>query len=334
MSTLLDIKTTVALNLGKTVSDLTVSGFDLGLVALNQVRRRAELAHDFEFSRKLISLAVNGSTGGNLSASVLKSDGVTTVDIKTVLEVGVFDDDSNLRPIIWTTVAEGLERQRKDNSRVFSSWRAPDQTQVTPNGLYRAEFSGMNVFVWPKDSQNNYTLGMEVYAMQSPWTSADLTGVITVAGSATTAINGSYTNQGVYNGFPLFIKIVSGTDYALWNNGTTWKLSAVVDLAGTPTDFYSLTSTSQSPAGSYSNNGSWTGTVVLTDGVSTSDNWTKYGEEYLTWAAVEHLNTRFKYLVPRTEGNLPPPYALAAQALDAFIEWDTNLYEQFRRHSR
>lgn len=243
-SALLDIKTTVALYLGKQVSDLTIGGFDLGLVALNQVRRRAELAHDFEFSRKLVSLAVNGVTGGNLSAAVLVSDGVTIVDTKTVIEVGVFDDSGNLRPITWTTVAEGLERQRKDNRRVFQGWRETEYTQVQPRGVFRVEFSGMDCFVWPKDSQNNYTLGLEVYAMQAPWTDTNLT-------------------------------------------TTTF-----------------------------------------------SDNWTKYGAEYLTWAAIEHLNLKFKFLAPRTEGNLPPPTALAAQALDAFIEWDTNLYEEFRRHSR
>lgn len=336
MATLLDILTNAALFMGKTYADLTISGQNIGLFSVNQAKRRAGLLHDFEFSRKLVDIDVNGVTGGSLASAVLHSDGTTPVEIKSIIEVGMFDEDGNLRPVVWTTVAEGLERQRKDNRWYSGSWGGRDDSRLSPSGASRIEFAGTTAFLWPKDEENNggegYELGAEVYAMESDWTSADLTGVATVAGSSTSAINGSYTPQGFYNDHPLFLKIASG--YALWSTGSAWRISAIADLGGSPTDYYALASSAQSPAGSYSNNGSFAGTVTVADGTATTDTWVKFGSEFLFWRTIEILNHRFKWLVPRTEGNLPPPKQLADEALSAFIDWDNNMYEQFRRHSR
>lgn len=333
MATLANIEKDIAGLMGLTVADFTPSGLNsLSLAALNKVRRRAELSHDFEFSRKLVELNVDGATGGSLLNAKLHSDGTTAVTVKSVLEVGVFDEDDNLRPVLWTTVAEGLERQRKDNRGNLGWWGARDDQRAAPFGGARFEFSGTDVFSWPKDSTADYVLGLEVYSMQADWTAADLTGVATVAGSGTSAINGTYTLQGTYNSFPLFVKLTSG--YALWNTGTVWKITTANQISTAPADFYSLTSSSQSPAGSYVNNGALTGTVTVVDGTSSADIWAQYATDYLVWATAEELNYRFKKWVARTEGNLPPPSQLVAQALAAFIDWDSNFYEQFRRHSR
>lgn len=336
MATLLDIKTAAAHYLDRGVADLTVNTQDLGLIALNQARNYAELQNDFEFSRKLVELEVNGVTGGALSSATLYSTGTTsatvtgtlspnlvgtyvqvgtyngfpfyllagttayalwnngsawylaaaagvngttapvgdrftlastslspagtytaagsatgapvvavtapTVDIKTVIEVGLFDDFGNFRPIEWTTVSESLERQRKDNP--YSTPRYPTDAwaQIGPAGESRFAFSGDTLYRFPFDEDNNFTVGMEVYSFTADWVAGDL-------------------------------------------------------------------STTIAP-------------------------WTTKGQEYLLWATIFRLNHLFKAFVPRQEGNLPPPTGVMEAALEAFKSWDTFKFEQFRRHSR
>lgn len=334
MATLLSILTDAALYLGKTYADLTISSENLGLVAINHAKRRASLMHDFEFSRKLVDIAVDGVTGGSLASAVLHSDGTTLVDIKSVLEVGIFDEDDNLRPVVWTTVAESLERQRKDNRGNLGWWGRRDDERTSPMGTSRFEFTGTSVFAWPKDATQDYVLGAEVYAFDADWTSVETFGAAVVSGSNDPDFNDNYTPQGTYNNYPLFLSIELTGSRALWSTGTEWRIAAIEDIGTTPTDYYSLATTSASPVGTYTNHGALGGTVEVEDGSAVNDTWVQYAGEYLMWATIEQLNHRFKTFVPRTEGNLAPPSALAAAALDAFIQWDSNMYEQFRRHSR
>jgi hypothetical protein len=173
VANLLEIKTAVANYFEKVVADLTVNSQDLFLFAANQVRRQAELTHDFEFQRKLVTISVNGVTGGSLSSAVLYGTN-TAADIKSVIDCGLFDTNGNFRPVEWTTVAEGLERQRGDNRTVSPRYPTDDWFVSQPNGVNRFEFTGDTVYRFPKDATNNFTLGMEVYTFWSDWTASDL----------------------------------------------------------------------------------------------------------------------------------------------------------------
>ncbi len=170
--TLLDIETSIAtyFELANGTADLIVNQQDIALVALNQVRRQAELLHDFEFSRKLVTVSVNGVTGGSLEDAVLYSDGTTEVDIKSVIECGLFDDEGNLCPVEWTTVSESLERQRMENRWEAPRYLTDDWYTSGPKGGARFVFTGSDVFRFPKDTTTTFTLGLEVYSMQSEWT--------------------------------------------------------------------------------------------------------------------------------------------------------------------
>lgn len=172
---LLEIKTAVANYFGKALADLTVLSQDLFLVAANQVRRQAELQHDFEFTRKLVTVTVNGVTGGSLDDAVLYGT-ATDVDIKSIIDVGLFDNDTNLRPVEWTTVAESLERQRQENPHTAPRYPTDNWYQSGPNGQARFDFTGSTVYRFPKDSSNNFTLGMEVYTFHTDWVAGDLGG--------------------------------------------------------------------------------------------------------------------------------------------------------------
>lgn len=171
--TLNQILTAVATYHQKTVADLTINSQNLGLVALNVARQAAVQRFDFEFTRQLVDVAVNGVTGGNLALAEIYGTS-TVVEVGTILDVGLFDSDGNLRPVEWTTVGEGLERQRLDNAYDSSRYQTEDWYQQTPAGIPRFQFAGDKVYAFPKDSENNYTLGLECYTNPTDWVSGNL----------------------------------------------------------------------------------------------------------------------------------------------------------------
>lgn len=332
--TLTEIKTAVANAFEIAVADLTVLSQDMFLVAVNQVRKQAELKFDFEFSRKLVDLTIDGITGGSLDdvtlsgirASSLSVAGtlnsaptgtyhrsglllneypvfmklgantstsgilwykaadsrwqletfanytefggyyslsstspvgsytgtlatgtpvVTVVNdftVKSIIDIGSYDDFGNMRPLEWTTVAESLERQRGDNPYLRPRYPTDGEWRSGPLGLTRLEVSGNNVFLFRKSEQASVEIeiGLEVYTFQNDWTS------------------------------------VSGVD----------------------------------------------------------DIWTKHAHQYLLWGSIVYLNHTFKHFVFRQEGNLPPPEKLRDEGLAAFVEWDVARFEGNRRHGR
>lgn len=167
--TLAQILTAAASYLGKTTADLTVNSLDLGLLALNQVRTTAELSHDFEFNRKLVTVTIDGVTGGSLDAAVIYGT-ATAVEPKSILEIGTFDELGNLRPIEWTTVAESLERQYNQVRPVTLRYPT-DQEASALVANTRVSLVGRNLFLVPKAVGAQLELGLEVYAMTAEWTS-------------------------------------------------------------------------------------------------------------------------------------------------------------------
>jgi hypothetical protein len=194
--TLFELKAAAAAYLGKAVTDLTVNGVDLGLVALNQVRLNAELNHNFEFSRKLVSLSVSSATGGSLDNAVIYGT-ATAVDVKSIIDVGQFDDYGNLLPVEWTTVSESLGRQRDENPYKGIRYPTDGQAVSAPLGRSRFVFSGTNVYFYPKSSETStFTMGFEAYTFTPDWVDADLV-----------------ENANVTTGVPWYTK---GHQYLLW----------------------------------------------------------------------------------------------------------------------
>jgi hypothetical protein len=331
VATLLEIKTAVATYFGKVVADLTVNNQDLFLVAVNQVRKLAELHHDFEFSRKLVTVTVNGTTGGSLLSAVAYGT-ATVVDIKSVIEIGLFDNDLNLRPVRWSTVSEGL---RNTISRTPVPRYPSDAQAISPwlGQLSQLQLSGDTLYAFPKTTSGateNYNVGLEVYSFQSDWSATNASAVVT-GGTGVTGVNTTYYPYSFYNGKPLYISLVdAGTPsalYFLWHDGTKWVLN---QLVGTPgSNYHSLTSTSSSPVGSYTGHGTFTGTAVVAV-TDATDIWTKHASQYLQWGTIVQLNHLYKEFVFRQEGNLPPPEKLRDEGLEAFKQWDAFRYEQFR----
>lgn len=170
-----DIKVQIASYLGLAPADLTVNGMDLALVAINQVKQQAEMNYDFEFTRQLVTLLVDGATGGSLND--VNIFGTTSdAEVKTILEVGLFDHCNNLTPIEWTTVAESLERQRDDNRYTWTrdTRYAHDGPRQDLNGETRFAFTGRKVFRFPKVPNVQFTLGLECYTFTPDYTPANM----------------------------------------------------------------------------------------------------------------------------------------------------------------
>jgi len=161
-----DIKKATASYLQLDVADLTQNGLDLFLVAVNQARAEAELLYDFEFTRTLAELSVDGSTGGSLVNTVLYGT-ATAVEVKSIVEVGIFDTYGNLLPVEWTTIAESLERQRVNPH--YRRRNVTDGNTLEPPGRGRFTFAGDRVLFFPKTAGETFLLGMEIYAMTTDW---------------------------------------------------------------------------------------------------------------------------------------------------------------------
>jgi hypothetical protein len=172
-----EIKTTAAAYLHRKDYELTVNGVDLALIALNQVREEAEQTNDFNFTRKLLHVSVDGVTGGSLDPSV-----------KTVVDVGTFDRDGNFMPAEWTTTADALN-QRRDTS-MYETPRYPSDGDVQLVTMQGFVFSGQSVYFMPKTPNLVLDVGVEAYTFTPDWVAADVDPL------NPTPYNGPWTQRG------------------------------------------------------------------------------------------------------------------------------------------
>lgn len=333
MATLLEIKTLAASYLDLAPSDFTVNGMDLFLAAANQVRKTAELEHDFEFNRKSVTVTVNGTTGGNLELA--RDADNNLVDVKTVIEVGLLDQNRNLIPVGWTTVAESLEGQRQDNPGFRDRlWRTDDPGDWRPVGRNRFTFSGKSIRRWPMEEETaatNYAVWLEAYCFTADWLDNALASEkITISGTLVPDVTGDYFPAGTdINGDPIYIK--SGAPTCAIYTDPNISPSIRLGQFGEPADIWA----SASFNGTFNPAGSATGTATSTYHTgATTDVWTTHGQQFLLWATIVQLNKRYKFFVPRQEGNLPPPTELADAGLAQLVDWDGTKFEGFRRHNR
>lgn len=174
--TLFEIKSAAARYLEKDVDELIQNETDMGLVALNNIRSVAELSNDFNFTYKLLQLDVDGVTGGSLDSAVEYGDASivpTTFQIKTIVDVGLFDIAGTFIPVDWTTSRDSLNIERLDTQIVL---RYPTDAQVISSqpGRQRFVFSGNKVFYYPKTENLTFSLGIGAYTFTPDWTYDDI----------------------------------------------------------------------------------------------------------------------------------------------------------------
>lgn len=87
-------------------ASLTLGGVDMFLVAANSVRRDAELAHDFEYSRITAVIDIDTTTGGSLVGATLAGD--ATAGIKQITTL----TNSAGVPVDFMRVDQAFEMER------------------------------------------------------------------------------------------------------------------------------------------------------------------------------------------------------------------------------
>jgi hypothetical protein len=340
--TLLQLRTQMAAYLQKTVNELIIGGADLTLLALNNVRRQAEMLNDFEFSRKHVTVTVNRMSGGTLLDAI--QEGSPSVEVKSVIECGVYDDSFNVTPVEWTTVSESLERTRQIKPGFVPRYPTDANVYIHQDvGAPRIAFIGDDIWCIPTGAlDQDFDLEIEAYTFQQDWDS--FTDSVTVSGVTNpTPVNAAYWQYGIYNSRPLYINIQygsPGTLYAIWWDGLgEWRITTMSDLGvAVPANRLSMPASTMVPGGAYAPSGTWTtattgwGTVTMVPGNDTSGVWLTKGAQYLLWAGIVEVNHMAKEFVFRQEGNLPPPEKLRDDALETFKLWDSFKYEQDRRH--
>lgn len=165
------LKTAIASAFLKSVDDLMVNDQDLGLLALNQVRQLAEQVNDFEFNHRLLTLNVDGVTGGSLETAVLFGTNEVRT-IKTLVDVGLGDGNGNFIPVEWTTSMDTFNRQRMDNPYTFR-YPTDGQAMCGPIGQKRFVFHRNNVSHFPAAPNTTFNLLIDAYVMSPDWVDAD-----------------------------------------------------------------------------------------------------------------------------------------------------------------
>lgn len=338
--TLLEIKTAAASYLKVTPTQFIINGQDLFLQAINEVRRQAELDYDFHFQEKLLTVSVDTITGGSLDLAVLYGTS-TIVEIKTLVDIGLFDEFNNLLPAEWTTVDESMNRQRQEEPYRRVRYPSDGQVQSSACGLRRFTVINNSLYSFPKpQTGETLNVGLNAFIFSDDWT--DLQSAASADGAVTPpGVHTTYYQYGTYNDHLLFLSVLTGVGatnplYAIWSSGTTWYITPANMIGDTTNTYFSFVSTSQDPSGTYTAGASGSGSPVIsyTPANSISDVWTTHGAQFLLWSTIIKLNHKFQSFVPRQEGVLAPPQAQADGGLQSLITWDSNKYELNRRHER
>ena len=90
-------------------------------------------------------------------------------------------------------------------------------------------------------------------------------GTVTVSGSLTPNVAGTFTLAGTHNALPFYTRTVSSTTYFLSYSGTAWTITP--GGFSTSGSYWGLTTASTSPAGSYTAH-TYTGTATVTVGTA------------------------------------------------------------------
>ena len=344
--TISQLKALTASYFRKNVSDLTENGVDLFLLALNTVRLGAELNYDFEFTRRAVSVSVNGVNGGSLETAVLTGTD-TPVKVKQVIDLQLKDTAGNLFPVEWTTKVESLQRMRNDMPYTGASYLFADDDNCGQQGEPRFEVSNQSIRHHPHStSTESETVYLEAYVYSPDWTSLAEYVVARTSGESTlsTIVLGDYCVISDWIGDSLYRqKSAVPTDFLCFLHYTEDSVWAITyggirgAYSGSEADPVWINQVDEVVVGTYmdvTGNSNAVLTVTATGLDSTTDIWLTYGHEFLLWGVIVHLNHRFKEFVYRQEGNLMPPEKLAAVALENFKLWDSGYFEQHRRHAR
>lgn len=135
------LKTIIAAYFGKPQSEFVIEGTDLLLTALNSARKKAELVHDFEYTRTEVDLVVDAASGGLISAA--KVAGTTTsIAIKSINQGGVVGVNGQVTPVKFVS--------KKETETIGVVNRYPSDAEISSSVCRRRLVQvGQQIFSYP-----------------------------------------------------------------------------------------------------------------------------------------------------------------------------------------
>lgn len=159
MATIAQLKTRIANVHGKVVTDFVLNEEDMLLVALNNARLFAEQSHDLENCYGAMDLVVDEVAGGDLDAVYLHGDTESPLKVKTIDDMGYYDDSGVFCPRRW----QRMRQKRQQDARRKELGSFDDLEDRVPSD---AE--------WSANHSRNcgiYVYGRQVYSMLAGGTS-------------------------------------------------------------------------------------------------------------------------------------------------------------------
>lgn len=313
-----DLKNTVSGYLETTAAAMVINGVDLCLLALNNARRSAELAHDFYYSQTNLTLSIGADGSSILNAvgvtgSGLQASGTLSPDITG----GVFNvvGEYNGQPFYTQVVAGTIYALFFNGTGWIISasgfnpnnyWNRNGSNPLgayAPNGSFTgtATLAGESEFIGIKRIQN----------VLLPLADGDLVPIEFLTNDEWLARVQRLIGRSAWTpGLTLYQLGVAA------NNGTCYQQGQALYLVPVSQFTFPVQATLSCIQ--------W-----LPDYTQNTDTdfIVQYGPEYLQWQGIIEGNKLLKTFVQRREGNLDETNLQAESdyALQALIAWDNNI---------
>ena len=166
---------TLITRIRKYLQDSTLDA-DFIVQALNGARKSAELLHDWEQQKVVARLSVSPTVGALLSAAVLDSDGVTSVDIKSVHGFYLRTDSGDTVPVPYAS-KQHLATWRREELRdavIDTTFRyLPVSNYLDSSRQLMVYMFGPRVFVDPQPSATT-SIVIDAQMWEADWTDSTL----------------------------------------------------------------------------------------------------------------------------------------------------------------
>lgn len=319
-----DLKNTIAGYLETTAAAMVINGVDLCLLALNNARRSAELAHDFYYSQTNIPISITSSGGSIASAN----GPLSSVNITGTLSPNVVGN----YPVIGQYDGKQLYAQVFAGATWFLYYNQTAGSYYLSNTIVE----GDNTVGWSNGTTGTNPAGTYASLQNPPFT-----GVPVVVGEP--SIAGIKRIQNVLlplaSGDLVPIEFLTNDEWLArvqrlvgrqsWNAGQTLYQLGVAANNGTCYQqgqmlFLVPASQFSFPVTATLSCVQWLPDYVLT---TDTDFFTQFGPEYLQWQGIIEGNKLLKTFVQRREGNLDETNLQSESdfALQALIAWDNNI---------
>lgn len=332
------LKTIVAAYLQRNTSDLTINGVDMFLRAANNVRRNLELLYDWEYSRVLANIDIDGITGGNLANAVIQL-GVATNGIKQIVAVSRQRPDGTWIPLDFTRVDIPIERDRTElefSDNLFPYLRYPSDAQINARGTTSSIVQrGNSLYIHPRFNNipsTTYNVQLEAFGWLSHYSTANSMRTLT---TSDTPVTFTLPVQQPYPQEPID---TATTGYPVTGVGTQWltqlQIGDTLLTAGSHTLtvlwvvndklFYVASTPTVETNVSFSINGS----------DNPEDFLVEHGASYFQWAIICEMNFIFQTFIPRQEGIMAPPTQMRDDALRELTLWNYYMVDSNSTRSR